>query len=541
VHGSRALLPTGIVALVGGVFAAAPVESAQPRVDVGLHKIKHVIIVMQENRSFDHYFGTFPGADGIPMRDGRPTVCLPDPQARHSERPYHDPALVNGGGPHGHPAAVTDVDGGRMDGFVRAADAARATCRGVDDPACERRARPDVVGWHDAREIPNYWRWAHDYVLTDHMFESEETWSLPEHLAIVSEWSARCHRRDDPASCVNALNFPVSPEERPSFDPPDYAWTDMTWLLHRHGVSWRYYVSRGRQPDCSDDQAVACTEPKQDARTPGIWNPLPYFDTVRRDGELHDVQPLNRYFTAARAGALPAVTWIVPNNYHSEHPPSSIAHGQTYVTRVIDAAMRSPDWDSTAIFLAWDDWGGFYDHVVPPHIDRNGYGLRVPAIVISPYARRGVVDHQTLSFDAFNKFVEDDFLGGRRLDPRTDGRWDPRPDVRDAEPRLGDLRRDFDFSAPPRPPDPLPLHPRPGRAAALHVRVRPQPGALSITCSAACTITPRGARLSRTRVRAGHTVLAAVHASGHRRRVRVRLRFDSRIGPRRVLTRAVPL
>jgi phospholipase C len=122
--------------------------------------------------------------------------------------------------------------------------------------------------------------------------------------------------------------------------------------------------------------------------------------------------------------------------------------------------MKGPDWRSTAIFLAWDDWGGFYDHVVPPHVDVNGYGLRVPGIVISPYARKGYVDHQTLSFDAYAKFIEDDFLGGRRLDPKTDGRWDPRPAVRDAEPALGDLRRDFDFAQRPREPLLLPVHPR---------------------------------------------------------------------------------
>jgi len=118
---------------------------------------------------------------------------------------------------------------------------------------------------------------------------------------------------------------------------------------------------------------------------------------------------------------------------------------------VINAIMSGPDWNSTAIFLAWDDWGGFYDHVAPPTIDGQGYGLRVPAMVISPYARRGVVDHQTLSSDAYLKFIEDDFLGGARLDPRTDGRPDPRPSVRENDPRLGDLRRDFDFSQAPRP------------------------------------------------------------------------------------------
>jgi phospholipase C len=110
--------------------------------------------------------------------------------------------------------------------------------------------------------------------------------------------------------------------------------------------------------------------------------------------------------------------------------------------------------------VTWDDWGGFYDHVVPPRVDRNGYGLRVPGLVISPYARRGMVDHQVLSSDAYAKFIEDDFLGGRRLDPATDGRPDPRPTVREEAPRLGDLRADFDFTQPPRPPLPLPPRPR---------------------------------------------------------------------------------
>jgi phospholipase C len=125
--------------------------------------------------------------------------------------------------------------------------------------------------------------------------------------------------------------------------------------------------------------------------------------------------------------------------------------------------MRSPDWRSTAIFLAWDDWGGFYDHVQPPRVDRNGYGLRVPTMVISPWARRGHIDHQALSFDAFNKFIEDDFLHRARIDPHTDGRPDPRPDVRENDPRLGNLARDFDFAQKPIAPDPLPLHPSPGR------------------------------------------------------------------------------
>src|SRR5205807_9590254 len=135
-----------------------------------------------------------------------------------------------------------------------------------------------------------------------------------------------------------------------------------------------------------------------------------------------------------------------------------VSFGQYYVTRLINAIMKSPDWDSTAIFLSWDDWGGFYDHVVPPHVDENGYGLRVPGLVISPYARKGHIDHQVLSFDAYLKFIEDDFLGGQRLD-RSDGRPDGRPDVRERARILGNLVNDFDFSRRPRKPMLLPRIP----------------------------------------------------------------------------------
>jgi phospholipase C len=143
----------------------------------------------------------------------------------------------------------------------------------------------------------------------------------------------------------------------------------------------------------------------------------------------------------------------------SEHPPALVSDGQAYVTRLVNAIMRSRDWKSTAIFITWDDWGGFYDHVPPPQVDENGYGLRVPGIVISPYARHGYIDHHTYSFDAYLKFIEDDFLAGERLDPLTDGRPDPRPDVREDARALGNLVADFDFSQQPRAP--LILRPRP--------------------------------------------------------------------------------
>jgi phospholipase C len=425
----------------------------------GIHKIKHVIIVMQENRSFDSYFGTYPGADGIPMSNGAPTMCAPNPQGS-CVRPYHDTADVNGGGPHGVGDAVADVDGGKMDGFVKQREVAAVGCTNPDDPTCAAGNARDVMGYHTGAEIPNYWTYASDFVLDDHMFEAVNSWSEPDHLYQVSEWSAQCANQS-PSSCVNNVVGPygitqfdnaVQQELATGKTSIDLAWTDITWLLYARHVSWAYYIQVGTQPDCDNDSALSCEPVPQGPDTPGIWNPLPLFGDVQADHQLGNIQSLDRYFTAASAGTLPAVSWIVPSQPNGEHPPASVHRGQAYVTAIINAAMKSPDWNSTAIFIGWDDWGGFYDHVAPPAVDMNGYGLRVPSIVISPYAKKGFIDHQVLSSDAYLKFVEDDFLGGARLNPQTDGRPDPRPDVREDEPVLGNLVSDFDFSQQPRPP-----------------------------------------------------------------------------------------
>jgi phospholipase C len=441
-------------------------SSPQLMLNVSLiHKIKHVVVIMQENRSFDHYFGTFPGANGIPHG-----VCVPDPMTAGCVAPFHDSADLNYGGPHGVGNSSRDVDGGRMDGFVQQAEKG-AGCTTTDpncSPCTEQSAGKciDAMGYHDAREIPNYWRYAQDYVLQDEMFEPDATWSLPQHLFMVSEWSAFCASPFRPFSCRNAPQNPnqdwLTGITSPSDQLPHYAWTDLTYLLHKQGVSWGYYVFKGSEPDCEEDSATTCEPVAQTPQTPGIWNPLPSFTDVIQDGEVGNVQSLTNFYSAAKSGTLPAVSWIDPNGKVSEHPTALVSTGQAYVTGLINAIMSGPDWDSTAIFLSWDDWGGFYDHVVPPHIDPNGYGIRVPGIVISPYARQGVIDHQILSHDAYNKFIEDDFLAGQRLDPATDGRPDPRPDVREANPLLGDLQQDFDFTQAPTSPEILPVHPAPG-------------------------------------------------------------------------------
>ena len=518
---SAAPAPAGTAGTAGALGAYGGAAAAK-----GISKIKHVVIISQENRSFDSYFGTYPGADGMPMKDGSPTVCLPDPSYGGCATPFYNSADSNAGAPHSHADAVADINGGAMDGFVAQAEKGLSGCSPTSSN-CQYGNQPtDVLGYHDGRDLPNYWAYAQNFTLQDHLFASAASWSLPAHLYLVSEWSAKCTTVGDPSSCVNALQDPT-PEPEPQIirdtligkcqagvdlDPcrealeaagispdlaaqidqligascqptdsypicqaavdaaqvpdslkkklteaakvlqlPDYAWTDLTFLLHKHQVPWAYYVFNGTEPDCRND-AATCDPVKQNAKTPGLWNPLLYFDTVKEDGELGNIKPLTGFYDAARQGTLPAVTWVAPTDKVSEHPPAKISTGQAYVAGLVNAVMSGPDWDSTAIFLTWDDWGGFYDHVAPPVVDSNGYGLRVPGLVISPYARKGYIDHQTLSHDAYIKFIEDDFLDGERLDPATDGRPDARPGVRENNPLLGDLTKSFDFNQTPIPP-----------------------------------------------------------------------------------------
>jgi phospholipase C len=419
------------------VPAAHPVAAAQ-----GIHKIKHVIVILQENRSFDSYFGTYPGADGIPAG-----VCVPDPYHGGCVKPFADHNDGNKGGPHMHPNFVADVE---RDDWV-----------GQAELKCKHPAPcpTDVMGYHVQSDIPNYWTYAQDFVLNEHMYEPVSSWSVPSHMYEVSAWSATCSRPKHPASCAGT----TEPAVRTATSTP-YGWTDLTWLLHKHGVSWGYYLDGGSQP-------------ANPGGVPVIWNPLPGFVDVHQDHQVGNVQPLDTFFDQISAGTLPAVSWISPNHPDSEHPPALISTGMAYVTRIINAVMSHPAvWDSTAIFLAWDDWGGFYDHHPPPAVDPLGYGIRVPAMVISPFARKGYIDPHTYSFDSYLRFIEDDFLGGARLNPQADGRPDPRPDVREA--LAGDLTRDFDFTVKlPRLPvvlNPCPkttlVPPNPGctRQIALH-------------------------------------------------------------------------
>ena len=155
------------------------------------------------------------------------------------------------------------------------------------------------MGYHTQSDIPNYWKYASNFVLQDRMFEPVASWSLPEHLFQVSEWSAKCTKRNDPRAASTSSRHPgpkpphdYAERTRPA--PPDtpiYAWTDLTYLLHKQNVSWGYYVVKGTEPDCAERLGASRASPgHQNAVTPGIWNPLPYFDTVNNDNQLGNIK-----------------------------------------------------------------------------------------------------------------------------------------------------------------------------------------------------------------------------------------------------------
>jgi len=461
----RVVVLLALLLAVGPVLASSrvgePRAAAAPEPE-GIFKLDHLIFIVQENRSFDHYFGTFPGADGLPYDPevGRRRACIPDPVLGHPSCTYHTRQLHQKGGPHNWKSSAISVNDGKMNGFIRALPQTRRWCVDRTTDACAPyvgpQLQPDVMSWHDDREIPNYWTYAHEFVLQDRMFAPADSWTLPAHLFLVSGWSAFCTDPYDPMSCTPDKD--LKDYGRHVYGgPPVYAWTDITYLLHEHGVSWAYFVGNGTCSfgPCGDESGPW-------GKTPAGKNPLPGFTSLYETAQQSHIRTHRDFIQAARAGTLPSVSWVVPGNRVSEHPASvaGIQKGMAYVTRLVNAVMRGPAWERSAIFLTWDDWGGFYDHVPPVVVDELGYGIRVPGLLISPYARRGYIDHQTLTFDAYLKLIEDRFLDGERLDPATMSRPDPRPVVRETLPVLGDLSAEFDFTQAPRPPlilDPTPF------------------------------------------------------------------------------------
>ena len=247
----------------------------------GIFNLDHLVFIVLENRSFDHYFGTYPGADGFPRdANGQIDVCQPDPATGVCHRPFHDTNFFDEGGPHGEEGSLISIDGGAMDGFVRSLRALGNGCmlpHNADFPPCVKAApgpqgQPDVLGYHTGKELPIYWEYARTFTLHDRMFAPTDSWTLPAHLFLVSAWSAACTDLEDPMSCSSEQHTPGRNPADPDAKqwnprqgaPRPYIWAPITWLLYRAGIDWRYYVGEGTciAPPCvelkgTDDRSGA--------------------------------------------------------------------------------------------------------------------------------------------------------------------------------------------------------------------------------------------------------------------------------------------
>ncbi|HET7010207.1 MAG TPA: alkaline phosphatase family protein [Anaerolineales bacterium] len=385
-----------VVPVLLGLSPAPPaqVEPATP--------IRHLIVVMQENHTFDNYFGTFPGADGIP-----PGTCMPvdpnDPLNSECVEPFPIRDLPVQDLDHSRRTFELQYNDGAMDGFIFA----------LDERNQDGRL---AMGYYDDQELAYYWNLAEEYVLFDRFFSSAGAGSFLNHVFWVTAGPG--NGRDKPT--------PEGMGDYPTiFD-----------RLQAAGISWKFYIDNYEPGLDHRDLVEGRPRPAQVE-----WVPLLSMPRYLEDPELYSrIVDLDEYFEDLRAGTLPAVSYVKFIGA-SEHPPGGLQAGQQATRAMIQALMQSDSWESSAFLLTYDDWGGWYDHVAPPQVDEEGYGFRVPALLVSPYARQGFIDHTTLDYTSILRFIEDNWS----LEPLT---------ARDAF--ANSIAGGLDFSQPPRPPHLVP-------------------------------------------------------------------------------------
>ncbi len=348
--------------------SSRPVSRNSPSVS-GTAPISQIVVVLQENHTFDNYFGTYPGADGTA---GKNFLIPLTPGGSPSVGPTHSSTLTPPDLNHNWNAAHTDYDGGKMDGFVYG------------------EGSTGTLAYFDGSDLPRYWAIADRYVLCDRYFTSAMTESAPNHLYLVAASSGGIRNDLVPAT----LTFP------PIFPQ-----------LDARGISWKVYGFT----EWYERFAYVQQTPAAQAR----------------------FAPGSDFTSDLDAGRLADVSWIVGAPGGDEHPPADVQAGQNSVASdIVNALGTSPYWPTLAVFVTWDDYGGFYDHVPPPQVDGFGYGFRVPCLIVSPFARSGFVDHTTNDHTSILRFIENRY----GLSPLT---------TRDAA--ANGFAEAFDFGSPPRP------------------------------------------------------------------------------------------
>ena len=351
---THVLSRTGLVVIASAILVVSVLllaltsPVAGPKVPVAATPIEHVVEVMMENHAFDNLLGTFPGTNGFP-----PNASVPNGEGGNVS-PYWIDGDTTPDLPHDRASEIADLDEGRMDGFVEQMEKYNASA-------------PDTpMGYYNASEIGGYWALAHEFVLCDMYFQSVMGPTVPNRLYAMAGSSAGITSDSIPSGGVDLTTI---------FDQ-----------LSSTGLSWRYFYATGEGP------------------------PIPLFLAPLRvtPSEVRSVVPMGNLLPTIEAGALPAVTFVDPegSDTYSEHPPQDIAVGEDWSLSIIDAIEASPIWNSTAIFLTWDEGGGFYDSVVPPVVDGLGDGFRVPMLVVSPFTEGGGIRSTTFDHTSVLKFID---------------------------------------------------------------------------------------------------------------------------------------
>ena len=277
--------------------------------------------------------------------------------------PYHFSSPIEGGlnrPNHSWDAIHAEWDDGRMDGFVKVNG--RLT-----------------MGYYLKQDLPYYWKLASDSVLCDHFFCSVLGPTLPNRLYLVSGTSAGL--MNDPAVTASTTF-----SQKTLFDQ-----------LEGAGISWRYYVG--------DYSSTAPIIAKELLMCPLLWFPR----IMNNPAMAQNIVPLSQFFTDLATRHLPQVSFLAPGALDCEHPPDDIRVGMRYIESVVESLKTSSYWPEAAFVLNYDEGGGFYDHVPPPQVDAFGLGMRIPAMVASPWVKPGHINHLTFDHTSVMKMIQDRF------------------------------------------------------------------------------------------------------------------------------------